>query len=74
MESSRLSRGDPPDADGCDFKGEKIHGKSENLLSQMLSSPESLAHLCLQKGSLFQAQQVIKVFQLEGLLHLLWFC
>ena len=66
MQSARLSREYPPDADSCDFKGEEMHGKSESVLSQMLSSPESLAHLCLQKGSLFQAQQVIKVFQLEG--------
>ena len=41
-------------------------GESEQLVARMLSSPESLVHLCLQKDSLLQGKQVIKMFQLEG--------
>ena len=66
MKRIRSSREDPPLTNSCDFEEKEICNTSEHVLSQMLSSPESLAHLCLQKGSLLQAQQVIKVFQLEG--------
>ena len=54
------------DGSSISCKYSDVQEGNDKLLSQMLSSPESLAHLCLQKGSLLQAQQVIKVFQLEG--------
>eukprot|EP00795_Rhopilema_esculentum_P014543 gene14543-5610_t len=41
-------------------------GESEQLVARMLSSSESLVHLCLQKDSLLRGKQVIKMFQLEG--------
>ena len=67
---------EPSNASRPNFERKMGEGRSEHVLSQMLSSPESLAHLCLQKGSMLQAQQVIKVFQLEGKLHLFinFFC
>ena len=40
--------------------------KEKQLLPQLLSSPESLVHLCLRKGSMVQTEQVIKMFQLES--------
>ena len=70
MEDAHSVEKEPIDASRSNFKVRISEGKSEHLLSQMLSSPESLAHLCLQKGSMLQAQQVIKVFQLEGKLYL----
>ena len=57
---------EPSETSSIDLEATQFNGKPDHLLSQMLSSPDSLAHLCLQKGSLVQAQQVIKVFQLEG--------
>ena len=67
-EGSSDSQQSPATRDGPDTT--QVARKEKQLLSQLLSSPESLVHLCLRKGSMVQAEQVIKMFQLEGRIYI----
>ena len=66
IETEGSSDSQQPPASRDDRVTTQVVRKEKQLLPQLLSSPESLVHLCLRKGSMVQAEQVIKMFQLEG--------
>ena len=40
--------------------------QSQNIISTMLASPQSLLYMCLQRGNYDKAKEILKMFNMEG--------
>ena len=40
--------------------------QSQNIISAMLASPQSLLYMCLQRGNYDKAKEILKMFNMEG--------